>query len=313
MVALMTLGLSSCEKENFSMDIEIPQASPAVVSISPNVVAFIDGSAQNVTNEATISYDNLPVADEKTGKISAATVTINVSYTATVEVYGEQLTKTVTATETVNVPTLDKGMSCTLTPTIFLSIQTKTDSPSATKGAETNLQPEEQDITIKNTTQYFYTDVNGEYQYKTGTEVERKSIHWLEPSFEHDYEINQMINGYDKIIMETKKVENIRVMAQSQTIIKATTQIVSTKYTIKKEISLSRATSESAEIEIVEFTVLEYTSTEDNSKAGPKSEDNPNGYDVNINLKGEEHGHGHGHGNGHGNSANAGGGIIWGE
>lgn len=319
MVAFMALGLSSCEKENFRNDYDvdidapvIPEASPAVVSINPNVIAFINGSAKNVTNEASISY-TLPTAGED-GTIAAQSVTINVTYTAEVEVYGEKLTKEVTATEIVNVPALGKGMCCVLTPTIVLSLQTEVDAPNAPQaGNTTQLESEVNDIIIKNTTQYFYTDVNGEFEYKRGTEVDRKSINWLEPSFKYDTEINEMINDFDNIIMEKRKLEHdVVVMAQSQTIIKVTTTLSSTEYTIKKNVSLSRAT-DSVEIDVVKFNVIEYENTTENSGAGAKSEENPNGYDVNIHIQGVGHGHGHGHGSGHGNSSNAGGGLVWGE
>ena len=320
MVAFMALGLSSCEKENFrteyDVDIEapvIPDAAPAVVSINPNVLAFINGNAKNVTNEAEITFTTLPTAGED-GTIAAQQVTINVKYTAEVEVYGETLTKEVTATEIVNVPALGKGMCCVLTPTIVLSLQTETGVPSLGDGTETPLPAEPKNITIKNKTQYFYTDVNGEYEYKTGTEVDRKSINWIKPSFRYDTEINEMINDFDNIVMAKKKVENIIVMAQSQTIIKVETSRVSTTYTIKKNVSLGRSTNDTAEVEIVTFDVITYTSTTDNSAAGRyDSETNPNGYKVDIHLEGETHGHGHGHGNGHGDSSNSGGGIVWGE
>ena len=316
MVAFMALGLSSCEKENFrsEFDVEvdapvIPDAAPAVVSINPNVLAFINGSAKNVTNDAEITY-TLPTAG-KDGTIAAQQVTINVKYTAEVEVYGEKLTKEVTATETVNVPALGKGMCCVLNPTIVLSVQTNVESVSPSKGQTTELTPEPKNVTIKNETQYFYTDVNGEYEYKSGTEVE--NINWIEDSFKYDNEINATINEFNKIEMKKKKVENIVVMAQSQTIIKAEVFKRSTEYVIKKNISLGRTTTDSMELEIVKFNVVEYYGIQDNSNAGAKSDENPNGYDVNINIQGVGHGHGHGHGSGHGNSSNAGGGLVWGE
>lgn len=314
LAAAFTLGLSSCEKEDFrndyDVDIEVPEASNAVVSISPSVIAFVNGSAKNVTNEANIQFTT-PTAGAD-GTISATSVKITVKYTAIVEVYGETLSKEITAEETVNVPALGKGMCCILTPTIVLSVQTEIGSASPVKGTETELAPEINDISIKNETQYYYTDVNGEYEYKTGTEVDRESIEWIEKSYQNDAEINAMINAFDNIKMEKQKVSGIVVMAQSQTIIEVETLITSTEYTLKKTVSLSRA-AESAEIDIVKFNVIGYIGTTDNSQAGPKSDENPNGYDVNINLEGEEHGHGHGHGNGHGDSSNAGGGIVWGE
>lgn len=315
--AFMVMGLASCEKEDFRNDLdvdieapEIPEASAAVVSINPSVIAFINGSAKNVTNEATISF-NTPTAGSD-GTIAATNVTITVKYTATVEVYGETLSKEVTAEETVKVPALGKGMCCVLTPTIVLSVQTNTAAAGVNKGTETELEPEVSSVSIKNETNYYYLDVNGEYEYKTGTEVERESIEWLVDEYKYDTEINDMINAFDNLGTAKKKVEDIVVMAQSQTIIEVETLVTSTEYTIKKEISLSRAT-DSVEIDIVKFNVKAYVGTTDNASAGPKSEDNPNGYDVNINLEGVGHGHGAGHGNGHGDSSNAGGGIVWGE
>ena len=112
--------------------------------------------------------------------------------------------------------------------------------------------------------------------------------------------------------MKKQPVKDIKVMAQSQTIIKAEILKRSTEYVIKKNISLGRATTDTMELEIVKFNVVEYYGIQDNSKA-PKSDENPNGYDVNIHIQGVGHGHGHGHGSGHGNSSNAGGGLVWGE
>ena len=186
LAAAFTLGLSSCEKEDFrndyDVDIEVPEASNAVVSISPSVIAFVNGSAKNVTNEADIQFEK-PTAGVD-GTIAETKVVITVNYTATVEVYGETLSKKITAVETVTVPALGKGMCCILTPTIILSVQTEIGSASPVKGTETELAPEINDISIKNETQYYYTDVNGEYEYKTGTEVDRESIEWIEKSYQ---------------------------------------------------------------------------------------------------------------------------------
>ena len=328
LVALMTLGLASCEKENFNRD--IPQALPASVIISPQVIAVIDGIAKNVTYDdaTTIDYatrdennniiKKLPEADKESGKIKKQDVIITATYKAKVEIElanGEKVTleKELTEKETIKVPELKKGMSCTFTPTIFLSFQTKEDAAITAKGTE-SYSTETQKVTVKNITQYFYTDVNGKYEYKAGTEVDRNSINWLQASYKNDYEINHIIDSFDQPRTETQKVENIVVYAQSQTIITATTQIATTEYTIKKKVSLVTAraeeSKESEEIEIVKFNVKKYISTEDNHGVGPKTE-NPDGYEVDVNLNGIGHGHGHGHG--HGNSANAGGGIVWGE
>ena len=74
LAAIMALGFTSCEKENFNtqtdVDIDVPvinipgvvlppsyQPGDAVLSIQPTVIANINGLSTTVTNEAKITYN----------------------------------------------------------------------------------------------------------------------------------------------------------------------------------------------------------------------------------------------------------------
>ena len=312
LAAIMSLSFISCEKENYSVNgdinIQVPEAADAVVVINPSVIAFINGVPADITEEATINFTTPKAGAD--GTIAAQDVTITVTYTATVEGASKE-----TVTErVVSVPELGKGMCCTITPTIYVIVNTTSEfmAPKADQDVEKTIIPGE--ITIENKTDYFWTDKSFEYQYKTGTEVDENSINWLREEYKGNQEVLNMINGFNNSKIVTKKVEDIWVYAQSLTIIKVERIIETTEYTIQKTVAFSRAADE-VTYDVVKFNVKEYITTTDNAEAGPKSEGNPHGYDANINLKGAGHGHGHGHGNGHGHAdnSNAGGGIVWGE
>ena len=312
LATLMSLSFTSCEKENDNVggdiEIEIPQAADAVVVINPSVIAFINGVPADITEEATISFTTPKAGAD--GTIPAQDVTIKVSYNATVD----GATKEVVTERVVSIPELGKGMCCTITPTIYVIVNTTSDimEPKQTGTVEKEAIPGK--ITIENKTDYYWTDKDVEYSYKVGTEVDENSITWLREEYKGNQEVLGLIEGFNNSKVETKKIEDIWVYAQSLTVIKVESVIETTEYTIQKTVTFSRS-SEEVTYDIVKFNVKEYISTTDNAQAGPKDEGNPHGYDTNINLAGAGHGHGHGHGNGHGHAdnSNAGGGIVWGE
>jgi hypothetical protein len=140
MAVFMAFNLASCEKENFTTDTDVTVTPPsitipgitmpneykpgdAVVSIQPTVNALINGTITNVTANATIKIDGEELKYKVlTGQtIAAKEVTITVSYTATIEGFD----KVLTAEEKVNVPDLKAGMVAIITPTIWLSVNTK--------------------------------------------------------------------------------------------------------------------------------------------------------------------------------------------
>ncbi len=311
MAAIMALGFTSCEKENFINGNEIviptPEAEPAVVVINPSVIGFINGVPTDITKDAKIEF-NTPKAGAD-GTIQGQNITIKVTYTATVE----GATKEIVTEKVVTIPTLGKGMCCTITPTIHVIVNTTSDFDKISAVVDTDKIAGK--LTFINESDYYYTDWNGKYEYKKGEEV--VAIEWIDKSYENNPEILAMIDAHNNVETLVNEVTNIWVYAQSQTIIHVETEVEVTEYTIQKEVTFSRASEETVTVDVVKFTVNNYVATTDNHKAGPKSEQNPDGYEANINLGGIDHGHGHGHGYGHGGhghgGSNAGGGIVWGE
>ena len=317
MAAIMALGFTSCEKENFingggtSIVIPTPEAEPAVVVINPSVIGFINGIPTNITSDSKIEF-NTPKAGTD-GTIQGQDITIKVTYTATVE----GVTKDIVTEKVVTIPTLSKGMCCTITPTIYLIVNTSSEFGKTEEFVKTDVINGK--LSFVNASDYYYTDWNGEYEYLTGEEVLTETITWTKEgeAYKNDPTVLAMINVHNNVKKEVKKVDNIWVYAQSQTILHVETLAEITEYMIQKEVTFSRSSEEPATVDLVSFQVRNYISTTDNASAGPKSETNPNGYDVNINLNGIGHGHGNGHGHGHGGHGhgndNAGGGIVWGE
>ena len=127
MAAIMALGFTSCEKESFinggntSIVIPTPEAEPAVVVINPSVIGFINGVPTDITKDAKIEF-NTPKAGAD-GTIQGQNITIKVTYTATVE----GATKEIVTEKVVTIPTLGKGMCCTITPTIHVIVNTTSD------------------------------------------------------------------------------------------------------------------------------------------------------------------------------------------
>ena len=313
LAAMMSWGLTSCEKENFNVggdiDITIPEAADAVVVINPNVIAFINGVPTNITEEATIDFTTPKAGTD--GTIAAQDVKITVTYTATVDGASKE-TKT---EKVVSVPALSKGMCCTITPTIYVFVNTTSEFLTAevTEGnVETSVEYGK--IEVENPSDYYWTDKVVEYDNVTGTEVDANSIEWLREDFKNDEKVLGLINDMNHLKTEKVKRENIVVYAQSLTIINVERIVTTTEYTIQKTVSFSRS-ADDVTYDVVKFNLKEYFTTTDNTGRGPKDEGNPHGYDANINLKGAGHGHGHlhGHGHGHADNSNAGGGIVWGE
>lgn len=296
MAAFMALGLSSCEKEDFryeNINVEI-NAAPAEVVFKPNVIVVVNGTVKNVTDEVTPAYSNEPTAGED-GTIAAQDVTITVSYTVSDDEFG--ISTTLSESQTVSIPEVKRGQIYTATPTIILNAQTET-SYSQVPGTEEAYDAlPTKTISIKNFRDFYYTDVEAKYPYKTGSEVLEESINWLDPKYQDDLEIMAIINAFNNAEEKEEPLPNVTVYAQSQTIITITYEAVKTKYTISKKGKLGE---DSQEIQVVEFEVISYTN-------------HTPSYQLDIHLGGVDHGHGHGHGHGHDSSANAGGGIVIGD
>ena len=313
LAAMMSWGLTSCEKENFNVggdiDITIPEAADAVVVINPNVIAFINGVPTNITEEATIDFTTPKAGTD--GTIAAQDVKITVTYTATVDGASKE-TKT---EKVVSVPALSKGMCCTITPTIYVFVNTTFDfSAVETEAGNVTTTEETGTITVENRSDYYWTDKVVEYEFVSGKEVDANSIEWLSEEYKDNQDVLGLIENMNFLETKTNKTQPIWVFAQSLTIINVNRIVTTTEYTIQKTVSFSRS-ADDVTYDVVKFNLKEYFTTSDNAGKGPKDEGNPHGYDANINLKGAGHGHGHlyGHGHGHADNSNAGGGIVWGE
>jgi hypothetical protein len=178
MAVFMAFNLASCEKENFTTDTDVTVTPPsitipgitmpneykpgdAVVSIQPTVNALINGTITNVTANATIKIDGEELKYKVlTGQtIAAKEVTITVSYTATIEGFD----KVLTAEEKVNVPDLKAGMVAIITPTIWLSVNTK-GYFSDKKGQGVSAVVSDK-VSVENVSNYWYSEQTKEITY----------------------------------------------------------------------------------------------------------------------------------------------------
>lgn len=158
MAAFFAFSLASCEKEDFKTDVDIdgdeiiiPGNEPetkgdAVISLQPVVWAVIDGNIDNVTSEATITYNGkakLEYTVNSDQGTSAMTVEIVATYDAKV---GDE-TKTLTATANIEIPALSAGQVYVLSPTLIMRAQSEaveTPTPEGYKPGDAviSIQPE---------------------------------------------------------------------------------------------------------------------------------------------------------------------------
>ena len=311
MAVFMAFNLASCEKENFTTDTDVTVTPPsitipgitmpneykpgdAVVSIQPTVNALINGNITNVTANATIKIDGEELKYKVLAgqTIAAKEVTITVSYTATIEGFD----KVLTAEEKVNVPDLKAGMVAIITPTIWLSVNTK--GYFSDKKGQGVSAVESDKASVENVSNYWYSEQTKEITYVRKGAYLVGGIQYT-AGYENDQEVIATVNEYVEAYEEALVYETIPVtfnlFAQSQTIIEYSQKKTTTDYEIKKLIEFSRAADEN-EVTVAKFTIEEY------------GEFIIEAIKENIHLEGE--GHGHGHGNGHGGIGNAGGSIV---
>ena len=315
MAAFMAFNLASCEKESFTTETDvtvtpptitipginledIPQYQPgnAVVAIQPTVNALINGIVTDVTSKATIKIAGKEqkyfVLTEKT--ITEQSVLIEVSYTVVIE----GLETTLSETKEIRIPALSEGMVTIITPTIWVSANTKgyfTEVNNIVNG-----NPISKEISVKNQSIYWYSNQTAEIKF-----VEKGAYLVGDVRYNEDYKndeevkawVNNIVKAYSTELKPATMTYTYPVYAMSQTIINYSQTLVTTDYQIIKTIQLSRA-NDSKEIVVAEFTIDEYGDFNAEIK-------------TNIHLNGISHGHGHGHGNGHGHGDyNAGGSIV---
>lgn len=279
-VALATT-LTSCEKEDFNINVEPINAQ---ATISPTVL-YVDGTTTtNVTDQAAITYSDGPVFVGNPG-IEAKTVTVTAKY------------NNLEGSNTVNVPALQAGQFLTLTTTIVLQAEPEPGEPVVTIVNE-DKEEDAKDIAgdvveIPNVTDYYYEE-SVSYTFKSGSKVVEKTFA-EDCTFEEKALVGGFINTLDETYTEEQRSKEVTIYAHSMTKVNAVYTIVPTVYTFKRVTTVEGEVTE--EVQIATVTVDDYTSF------NLKIEDNQQ-------IPGHDHapaGHGHGHGHG---SGNAGGGIV---
>lgn len=279
-VALATT-LTSCEKEDFNINVEPINAQ---ATISPTVL-YVDGTTTtNVTDQAAITYSDGPVFVGNPG-IEAKTVTVTAKY------------NNLEGSNTVNVPALQAGQFLTLTTTIVLQAEPEPGEPVVTIVNEAK-EEDAKDIAgdvveIPNVTDYYYEE-SVSYTFKSGSKVVEKTFA-ENCTFEEKALVGGFINTLDETYTEEQRSKEVTIYAHSMTKVNAVYTIVPTVYTFKRVTTVEGEVTE--EVQIATVTVDDYTSF------NLKIEDNQQ-------IPGHDHapaGHGHGHGHG---SGNAGGGIV---
>ncbi len=279
-VALATT-LTSCEKEDFNINVEPINAQ---ATISPTVL-YVDGTTTtNVTDQAAITYSDGPVFVGNPG-IEAKTVTVTAKY------------NNLEGSNTVNVPALQAGQFLTLTTTIVLQAEPEPGEPVVTIVNEAK-EEDAKDIAgdvveIPNVTDYYYEE-SVSYTFKSGSKVVEKTFA-EDCTFEEKALVGGFINTLDETYTEEQRSKEVTIYAHSMTKVNAVYTIVPTVYTFKRVTTVEGEVTE--EVQIATVTVDDYTSF------NLKIEDNQQ-------IPGHDHapaGHGHGHGHG---SGNAGGGIV---
>lgn len=332
MAAFMTLGLASCEEENFNVkpdvtinpptiklptingDTIIVEAGNAAALIQPKVNALINGNIYDVTSASTITFssegdqgedkDGYYLIEKIKSGINGATVTINVKYKATVDGFTEELE----ATDKVIIPAMSAGSTTIVTPTIWLSVKTEAEYSLGEPVASDEPLYEEYGCYLENTSNYWYSDYVAKLTWKeSGTQKVEFSI---KPEYANDEDVKAAVEKYQSSLIEKVVegepviVEGIVVYAQSLTIVPYKQCLRQVTYPVNKNLKWSRAEGEF--IEVATITVTEYNRIETVTEEE---------YMYDINLQGIAHGHGHytghGHGHDHGHGQdNAGGGIC---
>lgn len=322
MAAFMAFGLASCEKEDFTTKVEADVQAPtitipgitfpegykpgdAVVSIQPTVVGFINGTAQVITDECTITYNGEPsfkyTVNANKGIDEIKGLKIVASYKLTLD----NFEKTYTAEKTIDIPAMSAGMMAVITPTLIINASVSETGIQIEKG-NTVYSEQTKKIVITNNNPYYYTDYKFVYEYPVGWYVE--DVKYME-GYENDEEVKNTVESFNTIYEQINNqmyeaydwyadIENVTVYANSQTVFTFTQWIDIDPITLYKDVTWSRAGT-TEKVELATFNFSYYYSSMEN----PTFEYLPNA---------DGHGN-HYHGHGHDDAANAGGGITWAE
>ena len=271
-LALVTLAttFTSCEKENFNVEVTTPDAT---ATISP-IVLYVDadGNVSDVTSSAAINFSsgNGTYSGET---ISAQTITVTA-------VYNE-----VSNSVTVDIPALSAGESVYLTPIILLYEETEYIYYITSESASTD----EDDILnyiVPNTTNYYWTTTRT-YTQKIG--VTEATADVVSTDADDQSYVNNIANTITQTYREVEETIEFTVYAHSQTEIDIMYNKTNVTLTITK---------------------TDGESTEDVGTVTYSSYEGSNIYiTVNQSIPGHSHSPA-GYGHGHGDDPNAGGGII---
>lgn len=312
MAVFMALSLASCEKENFTTDVEAPEVNvptielpgidlpedyepgDAVIAIQPTVIGFINGEAKNITNECTITYDgksDFTYTVNEDGGINTIIVDIKAEYIYKLE----ELSNTFSATQTVKIPALSAGMVAVITPTLIINAEGEV-LGMFMEELECSDVPAEGKLELVNTNPYYYIDYTKEYTYPIGRKVIEQNI---DPAFTDNTMVNRWINACNDRSDFTAIITVPYLYAESSTLIPYNYTISTTKYQIIKSVewgARSTTTNTIAATFTVEDLWMRIFDTN------------------NCTFTESTSGHGsHYHGHGHGDANNAGGGITWAE
>lgn len=269
LVALATT-FTSCEKDNFNVDVTTPDAT---ATINP-IVLYVDadGNVSDVSSSAAINFSsgNGTYSGET---IPAQTITVTAVY------------NNVTGSASVSIPALSAGESVVLTPLIMLYEEI---------GYEYTITPEstttdEDDIlnyVVQNVTDYYWS-TERTYTRKVG--VTEATANVVSTDADDQSYLNNLANTIVQTYRETTEKLEFMVYAHSQTEIDVMYDKTNATLTVMKT---DGETTEN--VGTVTYSI--YASTNISIA-------------VNQNIPGHSH-NPSGYGHGHGDDPNAGGGII---
>ena len=312
LAACFAMTLASCEKENFTTDVEAPsvnvptitipgitlpegyQPGQAVIAIQPTVIGFINGETKTITDECTITYNGeseFKYEPNSEKGIDPTEVAIKAEYVYQLE----ELSNTFSVEQTIKIPALSAGMIAVVTPTLILTAEGEVSGMGIETVKWENLT-EGKTITLKNDDPYHYTDWTVYPNIEVGSKVTAEEI---APEFVNNILVNRWIEAHNDVWNwgDVFPLVVDYIPADASVIIPYTIEGDTTDYKIVKKAEWSDGST--TEVVAATFTVRSiYTVKIDAANATFTESTNSHG------------GHGHGHGN---DNANAGGGIYWDE
>lgn len=282
-LAMVAFGttFTSCTKEEFNVDVKPVEPINAQAIINPIVLFVEDGVTTDVTTLATIT-PAAPITLTGAPELAASVQTINAEYDG------------VSASITVQVPTLKAGQLVSLTPTIVLTRTTETKTEIVKNEVEVVVDPIKKEVIKSNPSNYWY-ETTAKYTEKSGNKVGTPEI--LTTDELEVATINSFANTLANTYAETEKTININLWATSQTEVTVTYTIAKVEYVFARKTTTIVTKADNVETEKIGSVAVETFSTQVDVKEYQQIP----GHDAP--KPGHEHGHGHG-------GEYAGGGIV---